>query len=109
MTWATSAYPFTLTIEDRTGLWWSAKLTAGNSAATLTVNDTTIEIPRSDSSHSFHLFVDGSVAELIVDRRHAVTTRIYRKPDGPLLLVNTALESCSGWHLRAISPDRLTT
>jgi beta-fructofuranosidase len=109
LTWATSAYPFTLTIEDRTGLWWSAKVTAGNSAATLTVNDTTIEIPRSDSSHSFHLFVDGSVAELIVDRRHVVATRIYRKPDGPLLLVNTALESCTGWHLRAISPDRLTT
>jgi beta-fructofuranosidase len=109
LTWASSAYPFTLTIEDRTGLWWSAKITVGNSVATLTVNDNTLEIPRSDSSHSFHLFVDGSVAELIVDRRHAVTTRIYRKPDGPLLLVNTVLESCTGWHLRAISHDRLTT
>ncbi|HWZ25662.1 MAG TPA: glycoside hydrolase family 32 protein [Verrucomicrobiae bacterium] len=109
LTWASSVYPFTLTLEDRTGLWWSAKVTADNSAATLTVNDTTIEIPRSDSSHSFHLFVDGSVAELIVDHRHAVTTRIYRKPEGPLLLVNTTLESCTGWHLRAISSDRLTT
>jgi hypothetical protein len=26
-----------------------------------------------------------------------------------LLLVNTVLESCTGWHLRAISHDRLTT
>jgi beta-fructofuranosidase len=113
LTWESSAYPLTLTLEDRTGPWWSAKLNAGNSNATLTVNDTTIEIPTcSNSSHSFHLFLDGSVAELIVDRRHAITSRIYRKTDGPLHIKldrESRLTAFEGWQLRPISRDRLTT
>jgi hypothetical protein len=64
------------------------------------------------SAHDFRLFLDASVAELIVDRRHAITTRIYRKPDGPLRIAignDSQLEAFEGWQLRSISANRLTT
>src|SRR5439155_1425379 len=62
----------------------------------------------------FHLFLDASVAELICNSKHAVTTRYYRKPDGPLRIRvsdndRLALTSLAAWQLRPISPDRLTT
>ena len=82
---------------------------------TLTVNGTSFELPlRSVREVAFHLFLDASVAELICNHEHALTTRIYRKPDGPLhariseneLFAPTLLEV---QQLRPISPDRLTT
>jgi beta-fructofuranosidase len=113
LAWKTSDPAFSLALEDRTGPWWSAALKTGNSAATLTVNGTVFEIPATTgNAHEFHLFLDASVAELIVDQRQALTTRIYRPPNGPLRLKSTdasQLESFQAWQLRPISPDRLTT
>jgi hypothetical protein len=50
-----------------------------------------------------------SVAELIVDRRHAITSRIYRQPDGSLRIKPNgedllSLVSLDAWELRPISP-----
>ena len=62
--------------------------------------------------YTFHLFLDASVAELIVDSRHAITTRIYRSPNGPLQIKISdpaQLKSLEAWQLRPISKDRLTT
>jgi len=107
--------PFTLVLEDRAGPWWSVSVKPHDSALTLTVNGSTIEIPsKPKAQHTFHLFLDGSVAELIVDRRHAITSRIYRQPDGPLRIKPNgedllSLVSLDAWELRPISPDRLTT
>jgi hypothetical protein len=50
-------------------------------------------------------------AELIVNNRHAFTTRIYRKPEGPLRISVSGLikfASFEAWQLQPISPDRLT-
>jgi len=79
------------------------------------VNGAAIEISSDASSpHDYRLFLDASVAELIIDRRHAITTRVYRKPDGPLRLKLTekdldALTSLNIWQVQPISPDRLTS
>jgi beta-fructofuranosidase len=116
ITWNTSGQSSALILEDRSGSWWSASLTQCNSVQTLTVNDASVEVPLgvSPSHHEFRLYLDGSVAELNLDRKHAITTRIYREPDGPLRIKVTAgdlaqLISLETWQLRPISPDRLTT
>jgi len=44
--------------------------------------------------------------------RHAFTSRIYRKPEGPLRISVSGLTkfaSLEAWQLQSISPDRLTT
>jgi beta-fructofuranosidase len=110
--WKTSAQNFALTLEDHSGPWWSASLTQNNSVTTLAVNGTAIKISDDATAHDFRLFLDASVAELIVDRRHAITSRIYRRPDGPLrvrISNHSRLLSFEGWQLHPISPDRLTT
>jgi beta-fructofuranosidase len=113
--WRTKSPRSTFTLQDRSGHWWSAKLEPKGAAATLTVNGISLEVPVGPKSEiEFHLFLDASVAELICDRQHILTTRIYRKPDGPLHVRVSdtdlpALTSFQAWQLRPISPDRLTT
>jgi beta-fructofuranosidase len=113
LTWKSSAATMKLSLGDNHGPWWEISLALAESRGTFTVNGTTVEMPPAkDKEHAFHLFLDGSVAELIVDRRHALTTRIYRQPKGPLqirLNGEATLASFEGWQLRAISADRLTT
>lgn len=109
--WQRSAF----TLADRSGPWWSAKLEPKDSAARLTVNGISVEVPvGSKMEMGFHLFLDASVAELICEGKHAITTRIYRKPIGPLCFdvgdhALSALTSFQAWQLRSISADRLTT
>ena len=114
LTWKASPSAHTFALEDKIGPWWLASIKShGSNASLLNVNGSEIEIPASaNQQHDFHLFVDASVAELIVDRRHAITSRIYRKPDGPLHIKignDSRLASFEGWQLRPISSDRLTT
>ena len=114
--WKTKSLNSEFTLLDRSGAWWSVKIAGrGDSAVTLTVNGTSFELPlRSAREVEFHLFLDASVAELICNRERALTTRIYRKPDGSLhprisdneLFAPTLLEARQ---LQAISPDRLTS
>jgi beta-fructofuranosidase len=113
LAWKPAAQNLALTLEDHSGPWWSASLAKNNSATTLTVNGITVRIPDdANGAHKFRLFLDASVAELIVDRRYAITSRIYRRPDGPLhikLEPDSRFASFEGWQLRPISRDRLTT
>ena len=112
LAWKASPNNFALILEDHSGPWWSVSLAQSNSALTLTVNGTATKISDQPGTHNFHLFLDASVAELIVDRRHAITTRTYRKPDGPLRIRignDSQLETFEGWQLQPISPDRLTS
>jgi beta-fructofuranosidase len=115
LAWKTVASTSTFRLEDRTGTWWSLHLEQQGSAAKLTVNEVSVDLPAtSKPEREFHLFLDASVAELICDRKHAITTRIYRKPDGPLRIVLddsdlARITSLQAWQLRAISSDRLTS
>src|SRR5205814_4353891 len=57
----------------------------GAASAMLSVNGIPLDAPLGPKGEiEFHLFLDASVAELICNAKHAVTTRYYRKPDGPL-------------------------
>jgi beta-fructofuranosidase len=114
--WKTKSSFSTFTLADRSGRWWSAKLEPkGTAAVTLTVNGVALEVPLGPRHEiEFHLFLDASVAELICDRQYVLTTRVYRKPDGPLRFPSSddppsAFSSLQAWQLRPISPDRLTT
>jgi len=116
LAWKIKSPRFTFTLADRSGSWWSAKLEPkGAAAVTLTVKGVALEVPLGPKHEiEFHLFLDASVAELICDRQHVLTTRIYRKPEGvlrPRFSDNDlpALVSLEAWQLRPISPDRLTT
>ena len=104
----------TFVLADETGAWFSVQLTEGFPSSNLTVNGASFDLPsNSTASRDFHLFLDASVAELICDRQHVITTRIYRRPDGPLRLsaagaVLTELTFLESHQLRPISPNRLT-
>jgi len=112
--WQTNGNPFTLKLVDDTGPWLTVTLALSSVAmARLSVNDATADV--SALQHPiFHLFLDGSVAELICDGQHAFTTRVYRAPEGPLRISlgvadSHALDHLSGSQMRPISRDRLTT
>jgi beta-fructofuranosidase len=115
ITWKSNALPATLTLADRGGPWWSATLESkGPASAMLAVNGISLEVPLGPKREAeFHLFLDASLAEFICNGKHAVTTRIYRKPDGPLRVRvsdkdRLAVAWLEAWQLRPISPDRLT-
>jgi len=75
----------------------------------LTINGKSIDLPLDVwGKYAFHLFIDGSVTELIRNNRHAMTTRIYRKPDDPLR-VYANFDAFQARQLRPISRNRLTT
>jgi beta-fructofuranosidase len=119
LTWnlsaAASAPSIQLSLDDNHGPWWSISFERRNNNSQLTVNGMQIEIPTpANGIHEFHLHLDASVAELLVDHQHALITRIYRQPDGPLSIqfknenLNT-LTSLTAWQIKPISPNRLTT
>jgi beta-fructofuranosidase len=97
-------------LEDRSGPWFSFNLERPeNSTPQLTANGKSSNLSASKGAAlEFHLFIDGSVAELICNNRHAVTTRVYRKPNGPLRIC-ASFDSLQVWQLRPISLHRLTT
>jgi beta-fructofuranosidase len=111
LTFQADSPAFTMALEDDNGPWWSITLTQRNSESSINVNGASFEIPApTKDGHEFHLFLDASVAELIVNRRHAITTRIYRQPKGPLRVKSDkGLASLQAWQLRPISSNRLTT
>jgi beta-fructofuranosidase len=113
--WKTGKSSSTFTLADGAGTWWSAQLEQHDAFTTIKVNGASFELPATNKGgHEFHLFIDGSVAELICAQQHAITTRIYRQPAGPLRVKLSDSElgqvgSLRAWQLRAISQDRLTT
>ena len=114
--WSTKSPRSTFTLQDRSGPWYSMTLEPKDvSTAKISVNGKIAEFPLTPQQQlSFGLIVDASVAEVICNGRHAFTTRIYRKPDGPLRITLSdldlaQLEGFEGWQLRPISHDRLTS
>jgi beta-fructofuranosidase len=111
--------PTEFSLDDNLGPWWSMRVEHRNGNH-FTVNGQRFDLHNGPGDteiggpHTFHLFIDGSVAELIVRHRQALTTRIYRPPQGPLSIRLTAESLASildltAWQLKPISPNRLTT
>jgi beta-fructofuranosidase len=115
LAWQTATGRFSMTIADSAGPWWSVRLEAADSKMVLHVNDKKIEIPKQTAPEmNFRLVLDASVAEFFFDSLYVMTSRIYRKPAGPLRLQIAEdsagrLQSLQAWQLRPISKDRLTT
>jgi len=116
LNWSVQGAPFSLEVQDSSGAWLSIALNApSNDAVDLTVNSITAKIPLpQELKFDFEILLDGSVAELICNYRHAFTTRIYRAPDGPLRPVmkyadTQHLRFLAGSQIRPISANRLAT
>ena len=68
-----------------------------------------------DGLSTLHIWIDGSVIETFVDKRHAITTRCYSaapEPAGIRLAWNGAVDSLKNLtvsELKAISDDRLAS
>jgi beta-fructofuranosidase len=112
--WESAEQTFTFRLIDRTGPWFAVSLDLRGGGPKLTVNGRSIDLPVvKNAARTFHLFLDGSVAELICDDLHVITTRNYRKPDGPLRVSGDSsmgrLRRLVAWQVKPISPDRLTT
>jgi len=114
LTWRMAIASFSFTLGDGTGPWWSLRVEHSASRSTLQVNEKLIELALSAAGEMrFHLLLDASVAELFCNDLHVLTSRIYRKPNGPLRAQMSdselsALLQFEVWQLRPISPNRLT-
>ena len=62
--------------------------------------------------HHFHIYLDASVVECLVDHSVALTSRIYTAPQGPISANTNDLQSFFSlniWEVKPISIDRLTS
>jgi beta-fructofuranosidase len=112
--WMSAAQQSNFVLADQAGDWLTVSTETNSGSSNLTVNGQTFEVPPTKRPlRDFSLFLDASVAELICDGQHAITIRIYRKPNGPLKITSDATEKnlyqLSAWQLNPISPNRLTT
>jgi beta-fructofuranosidase len=112
--WMSDAKKSNFELSDQSGPWLTVSTETTGDVSKLTVNGKTLEIPPTKHPlRDFSLFLDASVAELICDNQHAVTTRIYRQPNGPLKITSDTSEKnlyqLSAWQLNPISTNRLTT
>lgn len=112
--WMSDAQNSNFSLADQEGPWFTVSTETNADSSKLIVNGKTIEIPPTKHPlRDFSLFLDASVAELVCDSRHAITTRIYRQPAGPLKISSDPSEKnlfqLSAWQLTPISPNRLTT
>jgi beta-fructofuranosidase len=112
--WQAAASDLALVLSDGSSPWISVSAELRGGAAKLTANGKSIDLPPTEKpEREFHLLLDASVAELICDGQHAITTRIYRKPNGPLRISPEStlahFNVLNVWQLRPISSDRLTS
>jgi len=113
--WTSRCRPSSFTLEDKSGVWLTIDIAPKNSAAVVLVNGEPAAASCDSSSKlQFRLYLDGSVAELICNKKHAYTARIYRKPNGPLGLRSSksprdSIVELEAWQLKPISKDRLTS
>jgi len=112
--WAAAAGPCSLTLEDSAGPWWSLDVTPTATGYTLRVTTSRFNCHRSEPPGISIFFLDASVAEFFCNDLYVITSRIYRKPVGPLRVRTAGLDlktlgDFEAWQLRPISPDRLTT
>jgi hypothetical protein len=102
-------------LADAAGPWWTMKTLPSASRVSLQVNGSSIDLAMPETGEmTFHLLLDASVAEFFCNDRHVLTSRIYRRPAGPLSvhLIDPDLSVLRGfeaWQLHPISPDRLTS
>ena len=108
-----TADPFSIHMNSDDGENFATiSCTTKSGSRELRVNSVTAPLSAAPgSSLQLHLFLDGSVLEVFVNRTTALTARIYQIPSGPLRLKiegSAALAKFNAWQLAPISKDRLT-
>jgi beta-fructofuranosidase len=111
----TQRQPFTLTPVSHSQSICSISFDPANTGAELQIAEKTVAIPPTASGeHKFHLYLDASVVESLVDHSAALTTRVYSAPRGSVSfrISDQDLQSFSLlkiWEVKPISKDRLTS
>jgi len=107
--------PFALAFTCNSELICPIVFDPAKNSAELRVADKSLAVPLTSSGeHKFHLYLDASVVECLVDHSAALTTRIYNVPKGPISVRMAGkdlqpLSSFNIWEMKAISKNRLTT
>ncbi len=115
LSWRIALELFSLMLADAAGPWWSMKVVPFSSRVSLQVNGSSLALPTPAAGEmTCHLVLDASVAEFFCNDRHVLTSRVYRRPGGPLSvhLIDPDLSVLRGfeaWQLHPISQDRLTS
>jgi beta-fructofuranosidase len=104
---------FKIRLQSETGENF-ATISCANKSGSRELRVDAVSAPISGASGSpvhLHIFLDGSVLEIFVNRTTSLTKRIYRIPSGPLTLkIDGAAEliALDAWQMNPISKDRLT-
>jgi beta-fructofuranosidase len=104
---------FKIHLQSETGENF-ATISCANKSGSRELRVDAVSAPISGASGSpvhLHIFLDGSVLEIFVNRTTSLTKRIYRIPSGPLTLkIDGAAEliALDAWQMNPISKDRLT-
>jgi beta-fructofuranosidase len=95
---------------------FSAAYSQANGAPFVAIGDRLLPLsPDRDGFSTLHLWIDGSVIEIFLDKRQAITTRSYALPaePGEIRVVwngaSNLLKSLDVFGIKPISSDRLTT
>lgn len=109
-----AANPFHMEITDGKAALISINYSPERTGAECIINFPQVPLPPREGPFTFHIFVDGSVAEVCINQRIALTTRVYHVPAGPLRISAAVADSGTIsafriWEVKPISPDRLTT
>jgi beta-fructofuranosidase len=111
----TKRQPFTLAAISSSQSICSISFDPAKTGAELQIAEKTMAVPpTANGRHKFHLYLDASVAESLVDHRAALTTRMYSVPGGSVRfrISDQDLQSFSAlkiWEVKPISKDRLTS
>jgi beta-fructofuranosidase len=107
--------PFTLTAVSSSQSICSVSFDPAKTGAELQIAEKTLAIPATaNGEHKFHLYLDASVVECLVDHSAALTTRVYSWPRGSVSfrISDQDLQWFSVlkiWEVKPISKDRLTS
>src|ERR1700722_4361080 len=103
------AHSGALTLNDHSGEWFSLNIKTSDQGSQMVVNGKSIAVQAdANGRYDCRLYIDGSVVELICNNRCAITTRVYKKPSGPLKIV-ADYDFLDIYPIHSISPNRLTT
>jgi beta-fructofuranosidase len=103
---------FALRLQSESGEFASISCSRQSGKRELRVNSVTAPLAgEANSTIHLHLFIDGSVVEIFVDGKMALTARVYQIPSGPVrvkLESKVEVGSFDLWQINPISKDRLT-
>jgi beta-fructofuranosidase len=106
---------FEFSVISEAGGLFSLSFNPANFGSELTIAGKALAVlPAATDQHYFHIYLDASVLECVVDDTAAVTARVYTAPKGRLRIrvSDHDLQQFSAlkiWELNPISKDRLTS